>query len=358
MKELFAEIKEKYLELQEKLSKGYDKDASILISKYTELYEYIMDVESFREVIKEFHDMIELLNKDTESELIADAEHEVNIINKRINTLIRMIKVKYKILFDSDDDEFDNVNKLLVEIRSGVGGDEGALFANDLYRMYSMYFETKGWTYIVKDINSYNVQSGETAIKRIVLEVEGKQLYRKLKFESGIHRVIRNPITDASDRTHTSSATVAIIPVPDNIDIVIKDDEIEFTTCKSSGAGGQHVNVTDSAVMLTHKPSGLVVRCQDERSQGQNKAKALEELKARLYKMEKDKQLTDISQQRREMVGGGDYSSRIRTYNFKKQLFYDHRINYRTTDIYKIMDGQLDELIDVLEESFVLDGDE
>ena len=242
-------------------------------------------------------------------------------------------------------DPLDDSTEIILEIRAGAGGDEGALFAYDLFRMYQLYAKRNGWNVYINLKNEFSTQNDQIGIKKVILTIVGEAVYKKMKFQSGIHRVIRNPITDAGDRTHTSSATVAVLPVISNIQFELDMNDLRIDFYRGTGKGGQHRNTTDSACRIVHIPTGLMVTCEDERSQFQNKDKALTQIRSRLYNQKLAQQESNISQKRKQLVGRGDWANRIRTYNFKKQQFYDHRINYVTTQIYDIMSGNLDQLI-------------
>ncbi|MDR0744843.1 MAG: peptide chain release factor 1 [Holosporales bacterium] len=261
----------------------------------------------------------------------------------KIRQTIEEIEYKIKILLlpkDIDDDK-----NAILEVRAGTGGDEAGLFAAALFRMYELYSEFHGWTFEVLDFN----ESGIGAIKEASASISGKGVFSRLKFESGVHRVQRVPETEASGRIHTSAATVAVLPEAEEVDIQIDEKDLQIDTYRSSGAGGQHVNKTDSAVRITHIPTGTIVAVQDERSQHKNKAKAMKILRAKIYENEKIKQDLSRSTDRKNQVGSGDRSERIRTYNFPQGRVSDHRINLTLYKIDKIMDGTaLDEIIDKL----------
>ncbi len=240
-------------------------------------------------------------------------------------------------------DPLDN-KSIIMEIRAGTGGDEAGLFAADLYRMYSRYCELKGWK---TDVMSAS-QSELGGIKEIVFSISGNNVYGTLKFESGGHRVQRVPETENSGRIHTSACTVAVLPEAEETDIVINDNDLRIDSYRSGGPGGQSVNTTDSAVRITHLPSGLVVICQDEKSQLKNKAKAMRVLKARLFELEEGKRLAEISATRKTQIGSGDRSERIRTYNFPQNRLTDHRINLTLYHLDKIIEGELDQVIEPL----------
>ncbi|HCZ05766.1 MAG: peptide chain release factor 1 [Thermotogota bacterium] len=233
---------------------------------------------------------------------------------------------------------------VILEIRAGAGGEESALFGADLLRMYTRYAERKGWTARVVEAS----MSDLGGFKSVVLEIEGRGAFSRLRFESGVHRVQRIPVTESGGRIHTSTATVAILPKATEVDVKIDPKDLKVEVFRASGHGGQHVNRTESAVRITHLPTGIVATCQSERSQHQNKERALEVLRARLYELERRKQQSMIVEQRREQIGSGDRSEKIRTYNFPQNRVTDHRINYTTYRLQEILDGDLDEIIDRL----------
>lgn len=248
-------------------------------------------------------------------------------------------------------DPLDGANVFL-EIRAGTGGDEAAIFAGDLFRMYSRYAETQRWKVEIVSCN----EGEHGGYKEVISRVIGDNVYSRLKFESGAHRVQRVPATESQGRIHTSACTVAILPEADEVvDIEVRNEDLRIDTYRSSGAGGQHVNTTDSAVRITHVPSGLVVECQDERSQHKNKAKALTLLKSRLLQHARDKQHKETSEARRNLVGSGDRSERIRTYNFPQGRITDHRINLTLYRLPEVMEGKLDELLDALMNEYQAD---
>jgi peptide chain release factor 1 len=260
-----------------------------------------------------------------------------------LRTRIEAVELEIKALLVPKDPH-DDANVFL-EVRAGTGGDEAAIFAGDLFRMYSRYAEIKGWR-----LEVLNERPGEHGgFKEIISRIEGDRVYSQLKFESGVHRVQRVPQTESQGRIHTSACTVAILPEVDDVeDIDIPKSDLRIDTYRSSGAGGQHVNKTDSAVRLTHIPTGLVVECQDERSQHKNRARAMSLLKARLLDMAQQKQQAEQAQSRKLMVGSGDRSERIRTYNFPQGRLTDHRINLTLYKLGEIMEGHLDEVIEPL----------
>jgi peptide chain release factor 1 len=249
-----------------------------------------------------------------------------------------MAEIKFLLIPKDPNDE----KNVVLEIRGGTGGDEAALFAADLFRMYSRYAERSGWRVEVLSSN----ENGIGGIKEVIASIEGRRVYSKLKYESGVHRVQRVPATEASGRIHTSTATVAVLPEAEEVDVQIEAKDLRVDTFCSSGPGGQSVNTTYSAVRITHLPTGLVVSQQDEKSQIKNRAKAMKVLRARLYEMEMRKQQDAIAKDRKSQVGTGERSEKIRTYNFPQSRITDHRINFTTHRLTDVLDGNVTELID------------
>ena len=279
-----------------------------------------------------------LEDSDSDDELRELAASELDEAKRSLPALEEELKI---LLLPKDPNDERNV---IVEIRGGTGGEESSLFAYDLFRMYSMYAERKGYKIEVVSLN----ETGLGGYKEVSFIVGGAGAYSRFKFESGTHRVQRVPQTESSGRIHTSAATVAVLPEADDVEVDINPNDLEIDTFRSSGAGGQHINKTSSAIRITHKPTGLVVECQDERSQYKNKDKAMKVLKSRLLKMEQDKQNEAIASDRRSQVGSGDRSEKIRTYNFPQSRVTDHRIGLTLYKLDEIMNGDLDEIIDAL----------
>lgn len=266
------------------------------------------------------------------------AQEELSDLSVRQGRIVDELKI---LLIPKDPNDEKNV---LVEIRAGTGGEEAALFAGDLYRMYTRYAERQGWKLEILNLS----EAGQGGLKEVIVSITGRGAYSRLKYESGVHRVQRVPATEASGRIHTSTATVAVLPEADEIDIQIQDKDLRIDTFCSSGPGGQSVNTTYSAVRVTHLPTGIVVSQQDEKSQIKNRAKALKVLRSRLYELEMQKQQDAIAKERRGQVGSGDRSEKIRTYNYPQSRITDHRINYTTHQLTSVLDGNIGELIDAL----------
>ena len=266
------------------------------------------------------------------------AQEELASAKELLEQLEQQIKI---LLLPKDPNDQRNV---IMELRGGVGGEESALFAHSLLRMYTMYAQSKGWKMDIVSINETELGG----VKECSVLIEGEGAFSRLKFESGVHRVQRVPETESGGRIHTSAATVAVLPEAEDVECVIDAKDLQIDTFRASGAGGQHVNKTESAIRITHLPTGLVVECQDERSQYKNKDKAMKVLRSRLYELEREKQESAEAAARRSQVGSGDRSERIRTYNFPQGRVTDHRIGLTLYKIESIMDGSLDELIDAL----------
>jgi peptide chain release factor 1 len=290
----------------------------------------------FRQVLKRLEEARAMLAEETDGEMRMLAEAEVLELEPESARLEEEIK---NLLLPRDPRDARNV---ILEIRAGTGGDEAALFAADLFRMYTRYAERLNWNIEIVDAN----EIGIGGYKEVVAMIKGKGAFSRLKYESGVHRVQRVPSTESSGRIHTSTATVAVLAEVDEVEIKIPENDLRIDVYRSAGAGGQNVQKNATAVRITHLPTGLVVQCQDERSQLQNRLRAMAILRARLYDMEQEKRRTEIESDRRSQVGTGERSEKIRTYNFPQSRITDHRINFTTHQLSAAMDGDLSELID------------
>ncbi|MCR1899448.1 peptide chain release factor 1 [Irregularibacter muris] len=299
-----------------------------IVNKYKEYTQVIEGIEEAKELLK---DKLEKDFKEMVETELQELEEKETIIEEELKVL----------LIPKDPNDEKNV---IVEIRGGAGGNEAALFAGDLLRMYTRYAERQGWK--VETMSSNIPDTG--GIKEIVFLIEGKGAYSRLKYESGVHRVQRIPTTESGGRIHTSTATVAVLPEAEDVDVEISQNDLRVDVFRSSGNGGQSVNTTDSAVRITHLPTGLVVSCQDEKSQLKNKDKAMKILKARILEIEQEKQSEEIAESRKSQVGTGDRSERIRTYNFPQGRITDHRIGLTVHKLEAFLDGEIDEMIDAL----------
>ncbi len=309
-----------------------------LMREHAHLSEIAAAYEKYTRLREQLEEARTLLAEEQDHELQEMARQEVRQLEEQLEQLEHEIKLLL-IPIDPMDDK-----NTIMEIRAGTGGDEASLFAADLYRMYTRYAESKGWKTEIMSTSDTEVGG----YKEIVFSISGKQIFGNLKYESGVHRVQRVPTTESGGRIHTSAVTVAVLPEAEDTDIQINNEDLRIDVFRSSGPGGQSVNTTDSAVRITHEPSGLVVSCQDEKSQHKNKAKALRILKARLYELEEQKKQQERATARRLQIGSGDRSERIRTYNFPQNRVSDHRINLTLHKLDSIMQGELDQLIEAL----------
>lgn len=310
-----------------------------LTKEYSDLTPVVETIQAYRKAIQEEQDLEAMLDDPDMGEM---AKEEIYAVRAKIPELERQIKLAL-IPKDTDDDK-----NAILEIRAGTGGDEAAIFAGDLYTMYKGYAAEKGWRFEVVEASE-----GEAGgFKEIIIEVTGSDVFSKLKFESGVHRVQRVPETEGSGRVHTSAATVAVLPEAEDVDIDIRTEDLRIDVYRSRGAGGQSVNTTDSAVRMTHLPTGIVVTMQDERSQIKNRAKAMKVLKTRIYDQQRTALANERAADRKSQVGTGDRSERIRTYNYPQGRVSEHRINLTLYKIQDVMTGKaLDEIIDALQAS-------
>jgi peptide chain release factor 1 len=334
-------IEQRYLDLEKELSNPEVYNDQ---ERYKKLAKAHADLQDVVQVYREYKQLSESLEEnkemlhDADPEIREMAEEENRAIKEQLPGLEERLKV---LLLPADPRDERNI---ILEIRAGTGGDEAALFAADLYRMYMRYAEAQGWK--VEDLSSS--ETGGGGFKEVIALIAGDKVFSRLKYESGTHRVQRVPITESQGRIHTSAVTVAILPEAEEVDVDIRAEDLRIDVFRSSGPGGQSVNTTDSAVRVTHEPTGLVVICQDEKSQHKNKAKALKVLRSRLLQEEVERQQQEEAAERRSQVGTGDRSGRIRTYNFPQSRVTDHRINLTLYKLESVLQGDLDELIDSL----------
>ena len=335
-------IKERSLFLEKELSNSEIVSNHQLYATYSKEYSKIKKiVEKYKEYKTNLDNLssTKLLLEDSDPEIKSLAQDELNIITEQLNK--NEIEIKKLLIPENEDDEKD----VFLEIRAGTGGDEAGLFVGDLFRMFTRVTERKKWK--IELISSRESEKG--GFKEIVAKISGKQVYRFLKFESGVHRVQRVPDTESQGRVHTSACSVAVLPEVEELDsIEIDKSEIRVDTFRASGAGGQHVNKTDSAVRLTHIPSGLVVECQDDRSQHKNKSKAMNLLQSKLMEQANNEQIEKQDSERKNMVGSGDRSEKIRTYNFPQNRITDHRIEFSIHSLEAFLDGDMDEMVETL----------
>ena len=336
-------LQDKYNSLQEQLSDPAvisDMKKYVQLNKeYKELAPIIKAGQEYKMMMDEYASAKEIIANEKDEELREMAKEEIADIEQKIPDMEQNIKL---LLIPADPQDSKNA---IVEIRGGTGGDEAAIFAGDLFRMYSKYVERRGWKMEVTNQS----EGAAGGFKEVVFKVSGEGVYGVLKYESGVHRVQRVPQTETQGRVHTSAASVAVLPEADEFDIELNMNDIRKDTFCSSGPGGQSVNTTYSAIRLTHIPSGIVVQCQDEKSQLKNFDKALAELRTRLYNMEYEKYLNEISAKRKTMVSTGDRSAKIRTYNYPQSRVTDHRINYTMYNLPVFMDGDIQEVLDQLQ---------
>lgn len=309
-----------------------------LMKEHSDLEEIVAKYGEYKKINKEIEEAKELLGEKLDREFKQMVEAELKEAERHLEEVKKELKI---LLLPKDPNDDKNV---IVEIRGGAGGDEAALFAADLFRMYSKYAEKQRWSTEILDSNPTEIGG----FKEVIFLIKGKGAYSKLKYESGVHRVQRVPTTEASGRVHTSTVTVAVLAEAEEIDIEIDPNDLRIDTFRASGAGGQHVNRTDSAIRITHIPTGMVVTCQDERSQHKNRDKAMTILRSRLYEIARQQQEGDIAQERKSQVGTGDRSERIRTYNFPQGRITDHRIGLTIYKLEDVLNGEIDEIIDAL----------
>ncbi len=342
MLDKLKEAEEKFIEIEKNLSDSEiiadQTKYTALMKEYKRLSPIIEKYREYKGFVKMQKDAEELLADKPDEEMKLLAQEELSEAKEGIEKCTNELKI---LLLPRDENDDKNV---VIEIRAGAGGDEAALFSYVLYRMYTMYAESVGWKTELLSVN----ETGLGGFKEVSFTVMGDGAYSKLKFESGVHRVQRVPETEAQGRIHTSTVTVAVLPEAEDVEIEINPADIKFETCKSSGAGGQHINKTESAIRLYHKPTGIVIECQDERSQFKNKDKAMKLLRAKLYDMKTQEQHDKIANERKSQVGTGDRSERIRTYNYPQGRVTDHRVGYTSYTLESFLNGNISEMIDYI----------
>jgi peptide chain release factor 1 len=341
MLDKLAEVEKRYVELESLMSDpqllGHQREYSKVAKERAELEEIVARFREWRKVEQEIMDNRQLLEEKDEA-LREMAKEELTTLRERKADLENRLKI---LILPKDPNDAKNV---ILEIRAGTGGEEAALFAAELFRMYSRYAESRGWRVEMMSSNP----TGLGGFKEIIASIEGNGAYSRLKFEGGVHRVQRVPVTEGSGRIHTSAVTVAVLAEADEVELAIDPKDLRVDVFRSSGPGGQSVNTTDSAVRITHIPTGIVVSCQDEKSQHKNRAKGLKILRARLLERKQEEQRSEIAATRKLMVGSGDRSERIRTYNFPQGRLTDHRINLTLYKLDRVMEGELDDVVQAL----------
>ena len=342
MFERIEELETKYDMLTRKINNpeiiGEQAVWRLYMKEHSELSPIVEKYRDYKKARQDLADAKEMLEQSNDEELRQLAKDEIRLLQEQIERSTEDLKL---MLAPKDPNDEKNV---IVEIRGGAGGDEAALFAGDLFRMYIRYAERSRWKTELLSVNESDIGG----YKEIVFLIKGKSVYSRLKYESGVHRVQRIPVTESGGRIHTSTVTVAVLPEAEEVDVDLNMNDVRIDVFRSSGNGGQSVNTTDSAVRVTHMPTGIVISCQDEKSQLKNKDKALKILRAKLYDIEQEKQRSQLSAERRSQVGTGDRSERIRTYNFPQNRLTDHRVDLTLHKLDMVLDGDLDDIMDTL----------
>lgn len=343
MIEKLKQIKEKFIELTAKIS---DPDVIAdmptwqkLVKEHAELAPIVEKYDEYAKCEKDMNEALELQQIESDAEMLGLLEEEWQSNKKRLGEIENELKI---LLLPKDENDDKNV---IIEIRAGAGGDEAGLFAAELKRMYDLFADKHRFS--IEELDGNYTEAG--GVKEVSFMVKGKGAFAKFKFESGVHRVQRVPETESQGRVHTSTATVAVLPENPDVNIELNEKDLEIVTYRSGGAGGQHVNKTESAIRITHKPTGIIVACQDERSQGKNKEKALNWLKSKLYDYYQGQADREYAEKRKLQVGSGDRSEKIRTYNFPQNRVTDHRINLTLYNLENFMNGDIDEMVEALQ---------
>lgn len=343
MIEKLKQIKEKFIELTAKIS---DPDVIAdmptwqkLVKEHAELTPIVEKYDEYAKCEKDMNEALELQQIESDAEMLGLLEEEWQSNKKRLGEIENELKI---LLLPKDENDDKNV---IIEIRAGAGGDEAGLFAAELKRMYGLFADKHRFS--IEELDGNYTEAG--GVKEVSFMVKGKGAFAKFKFESGVHRVQRVPETESQGRVHTSTATVAVLPENPDVNIELNEKDLEIVTYRSGGAGGQHVNKTESAIRITHKPTGIIVACQDERSQGKNKEKALNWLKSKLYDYYQGQADREYAEKRKLQVGSGDRSEKIRTYNFPQNRVTDHRINLTLYNLENFMNGDIDEMVEALQ---------
>jgi peptide chain release factor 1 len=335
-------LAKRFAELEAELSRPdlYDnaQRAQELTREHSRLRQLLADGDRWRKLTRDVAEAETMAKNPADPEMAEMAAEELVKLRPEYE------KAEKKVRFGLVPPDENDSRNTIVEIRAGVGGEEAALFAADLARMYTRYAERIGWKTDTMDLSP----AEKGGIKEIIFQISGEDVYKKLRYESGVHRVQRVPATEAQGRVHTSTATVAVLPEAKEVDVVIRPEDLDITVCRSGGPGGQGVNTTDSAVQITHKPTGLIVRCQDGRSQLKNKDKAMQVLRTRLLERKIQEEESKYAEHRKSQIGGGERNEKIRTYNFPDNRLTDHRVRYTAHNLNLVMEGDLDEVMDVL----------